>query len=81
MIDDTRSDEGSRPLLGTASAHLTNDIPRGPDDLVGQVREAMVGCSYTSAADLAVCEGDALVGLVTIEMLLGAEAGARRSVR
>lgn len=64
-------------MLGIASEHLTADIPRaGPDDLVGQVREAMVGCSYTSAADLAVCEGDALVGLVTIEVLLGAEASA-----
>jgi magnesium transporter len=35
----------------------------------------MVGRSFTSAADVAVCDSDQLVGLVSVEALLAADAG------
>jgi magnesium transporter len=64
----------------TAAAYLTNDVPIArPDDLVGAVRDAMIGRCFTSATDVAVCEGEELVGLVTIEVLLGADTDRRMS--
>jgi magnesium transporter len=75
---DAADDVDPRALLGTASEHLTTEIPRaGPDEHVGEVRDRIIGRTFTSAADLAVCAGDELVGLVTIEVLLAADAGAR----
>ena len=51
-------------------------IPRaGPEAPAGEVREGLVGRSFASAVDLAVCDGDRLVGLVPIERLLAAPAG------
>jgi magnesium transporter len=45
-----------------------------PDATAGEVRHAMTGRRYQSAADIAVCEHEQLVGLVTIERLLAATA-------
>ena len=50
-------------------------IPRAnPEALAGEVRKGLVGRSFASAVDLAVCDGDRLVGLVPIERLLAAAA-------
>lgn len=71
------SDDTETPLE-TAAAHLTTDIPRARrDDQAGQVRRQMLGRRYTSVTDVAVCEGDELVGLVTIESLVAAEDNQR----
>jgi magnesium transporter len=62
--------------LETASEHLTDDVPRaGPESRVGEVRAALVGQRFESVADVAVCEGERLVGLVSIEQLLAADDG------
>lgn len=56
------------------AAHLVRRVPRAaPDETAGGVRSRLVGTSYDSAADVAVCDGDRLVGLLTIECLLAAE--------
>ena len=48
-------------------------IPRAhPEAPAGEVRKGLVGRSFASAVDLAVCDGDRLVGLVPIERLLAA---------
>lgn len=63
--------------LQIASERATMRIPVGaPTDLVGRTREALAGHRFDSAADVAVCDGDRLLGLVTIEVLLGAPADA-----
>jgi magnesium transporter len=64
---------GSRPLFGTAAAHATLEIPIGAaSDLAGDVRRGLVGGTFDSVADVAVCDGTTLLGLVTIERLLAA---------
>ena len=51
-------------------------IPRArPEAPAGAVRKGLVGRSFASVVDLAVCDGDRLVGLVPIERLLAAAAG------
>lgn len=65
------------PTLETAGEFATRAVPvAGPDDRVGDVRRSLVGVVYESAVDVAVCDGDRLLGLVTIERLLAADAGA-----
>ena len=60
-------------LFGTAERHVATDVPRaGASDRAGDVRAALAGRQFESAVDLAVCDGDRLMGLVTIEALLGA---------
>jgi magnesium transporter len=50
-------------------------VPRAhPEGRAGEIREALLGRTFASAADLAVCDGDRLVGLVPIERLLAAPA-------
>ena len=50
-------------------------IPRAdPASRAGEVRDGLVGRSYASAVDIAVCEGEHLLGLVPIERLLAARA-------
>jgi magnesium transporter len=62
--------------LDLASAHATRDVPVcGADDTVEYVREQLIGRLYESAADIAVCDGGRLLGLVTIERLLAAPGG------
>jgi magnesium transporter len=50
-------------------------VPRaGPTSRAGDVRDGLAGRSYESAVDIAVCDGEHLVGLVSIERLLAARA-------
>lgn len=63
--------------FGTAEQHVTIEVPRAAmADRAGEVRAALAGRRFESAVDVAVCDGDRLVGLVTIETLLGASADA-----
>lgn len=67
-----------RPGLDTVAEHLATNVPRAaPHERAGAVRARLVGASFESAADVAVCEEDRLIGLVTIEALLAAEEGAQ----
>jgi magnesium transporter len=60
--------------LGVASAYATRDVPvAAPEDAAGDVRRGLEGREFASAADVAVCRGERLVGLVTIERLLAAD--------
>ncbi|MGW1347354.1 magnesium transporter [Kribbella sp. NPDC002412] len=60
-------------LLETAAEHASIAVPLGaPDDTVGAVLHAMAGRQFDSAAVVAVCAGDRLAGVVTIERLLAA---------
>jgi magnesium transporter len=61
--------------LEVAGAHATANIPIAhPDDTAGTVRDGLIGESYDTIADIAVCVGGRLVGVVGIERLLGAAA-------
>ena len=63
-------------LLGAAAALASRRVPTArADETVGAVRAALAGGSYASAVDVAVLDGDRLVGLVPIERLLAASAG------
>ena len=56
----------------TAAAHEAG-VPRAhPSTPAGAVREDLVGCSLSGADDLAVCDGDRLVGVVSFGRLLAA---------
>ncbi|HSI80993.1 MAG TPA: magnesium transporter [Solirubrobacterales bacterium] len=58
-----------------AAAHATIRIPTAaPGDRAGDVRTALAGCRFESAAAVAVLEGDVLIGLVALEGLLAAPA-------
>jgi magnesium transporter len=64
-------------LLETAAQHATANVPRAsPDQTIGTVLAGLAGNAYDSAAVVAVCERDGLVGLVTIERLLAADPTA-----
>jgi len=59
----------------TATAPVAS-VPRAdPRTPAGDVREALVGCSFPGTVDLAVCDGDRFIGLVPFERLLAANAG------
>lgn len=63
--------------LGIAAAHATLRVPvADPGDTVDQVLQSMRGRRFDSAAVVAVCRSGRLVGLVTVERLLGASGGA-----
>ena len=56
-----------------ASAHVVTNVPVAqPSDRAGDVRQALVGRTFDTAVDVAVCEGGRLRGLLTIERLLAA---------
>ena len=58
----------------TAADHVATDVPVfEPGVSVGEVRSSLMGRRFASARDVAVCVDDTLVGLVTIETLLGAD--------
>jgi magnesium transporter len=62
-------------LLETAAQHLTANVPRAePGTAAGDVLRSLVGRAFDSADDVAVCEGERLVGIVTIERLLATPA-------
>jgi magnesium transporter len=69
--------DSAEELLRTAERFTTNRVPvtsltEPVSDLLGRLR----GSSYDTAAVAAVCEGNMLVGLVTIERLLAAPSAA-----
>ena len=47
-----------------------------PDALAGGVRRGLIGTSYDTVSDVAVCDGSKLVGLIAIDRLLAAEDGS-----
>jgi len=69
--------ESPPPTLGTISEYATGNVPIGaPSDTVGGTRDRITGHRFDSAVDVAVCDGDRLVGVVSIEVLLAADAAA-----
>ncbi len=61
--------------LETASEHASTAVPiAAPDDRAGDVRRSLEGRRFESASHVAVCEGERLAGLLTIEALLAAPA-------
>jgi len=70
---DTDIDLLDDEILGSAAAHASGNVPvAAPTDSVGSVLTAMRGREFDSAALVAVCVGDRLIGVVTIEHLLAA---------
>jgi magnesium transporter len=71
----TNYDVDSLPnRLETAARHVTTRVPvAAPDEPAGAVRERLTGQVWDSLADVAVCEHDRLVGLLTIETLMAAD--------
>jgi magnesium transporter len=66
----------TRLELETAQEHLCRDVPvLSPGAKVEVARAALLGRRFEFIGDLAVCEGDRLVGLVTIEVLLASPDG------
>lgn len=74
--DDVAAGDGIR--ADAIAAHLVRRVPRAdPGETAGSVRSRLIGASFDSAVDVAVCDGGRLVGLLTIERLLGAAAEER----
>jgi len=66
----------SGPLFGTAADYLTRDVPVCSSSTTARdLRRSLVGRRFTTVDDIAVLEGDVLVGLVRIEDLLAAPDG------
>lgn len=62
-------------MLGTAAEHATMRVPiASPADRVGDVVAGLRGQRFDSADVVAVCLGNSLVGLLTIERLFAARA-------
>jgi magnesium transporter len=60
----------------TASAYVCRDVPRAaPATTAGDARAELTAHRYESVADIAVCHGDRLVGLVPVELVLAAPEG------
>jgi magnesium transporter len=78
MSDVTRlSVRQARDRLGTAAAHATTRVPvAAPDRPVDDVLRELRGQPFDSVATVAVCVGDRLVGLATIERVLAAAGDA-----
>jgi magnesium transporter len=69
-------------MTDTVAGYATSIVPRaGAKSRAGDVRGELVGHSFDSALDLAVCDGDGgrLLGLVPIERLLAANEDAELS--
>jgi magnesium transporter len=66
----------SLQFLATAGERAMRSVPvaRG-DELAGELRSRLAGQRYDSAEDVAVLDGETLVGLVPIERLLAARDG------
>ena len=68
---------GADPIAELAE-HVTTRVPTaGPDATAGEVRAAMAGRAYDSADELVVLDGGRLAGIVGVERLFAAAAGAR----
>lgn len=58
-----------------AAEHATANVPVAhPADSIGEVRDAIAGRSFEYAGDVVVLEGHHLVGVVSVESLLAADA-------
>jgi len=61
--------------VGTAGSHAASAVPvAAPSQTAAEVRDALVGRRFDSVAVIAVCDAGRLVGLLTIERLLAADA-------
>ena len=68
----------AEPLLGVAAEHATRRVPLATAvQSAADVRGALVGASFESAVDVAVLDGEALAGIVSMESLLAASPEAR----
>ena len=66
------------PKLEQAGSHATTNVPTfRPEVAAREARATMVGRRYDSAVAIAVCEGEHLLGLVTVEQLFAAPESAR----
>jgi magnesium transporter len=71
------TDDLDDDLVRTAQQHVTMRVPvTTTTEVVAELLRRMTGHHYDSAAVVAVCEGERLVGVVTIERLLGAPSDA-----
>jgi magnesium transporter len=69
---------GGKQLLEVAAEHATTRVPTAkPGQTAGEVRDAIIGSRFESAVDVAVLDGESLVGIVSIEALLAADRRAR----
>jgi magnesium transporter len=60
----------------TAAELAVSSVPRAhPGSRAGDVREALAAASFETAVDVAVCDGEQLVGLAPIERVLAADPG------
>lgn len=76
--DATRDLDQLPDRMRTAAAHVATNVPvASPDDGAGALRRSLEGVRYVSLADVAVCEGARLVGLVRMEDLMAAPAATR----
>jgi magnesium transporter len=58
----------------TAAELAVSSVPRAhPGSRAGDVREALAAASFETAIDVAVCDGERLVGLAPIEQVLAAD--------
>jgi magnesium transporter len=72
-----RDVEPPQEILRTAAEHASTAVPvAAPSDTATDVLNAMRGRVFDSAAVVAVCEGNRLTGLITIERLLAASPNA-----
>ena len=68
----------SVPVLRVAAEHATDRVPVArPDELVGAVRSALTGRGFDCADDVAVLDGELLVGVLPLERLLVADEDVR----
>jgi magnesium transporter len=73
LPDDTLAVEEAL-LPGSIEQYLAVRVPMcGPSDRAADVRLGLHGNAYDSVADVAVCDGRRLLGLVSAERLLGAD--------
>jgi hypothetical protein len=69
----------SPQFLGYAGGHATSSVPVAHgDELAGELRSRLVGQEFQTVEDVAVLDGDKLVGLLPVERLL--EAGPNERV-
>jgi len=63
---------------GTATDHATTNIPTaGPDQPISDVHWALMGREFDYTDNLAVLDGESLIGIVPLERLFASEASAR----
>jgi magnesium transporter len=75
-----RLDESGPTALDTAAEHLVTNVPRATlSSTAGAARDALIGPSFDSVADVVVLDGERLAGLVPVERLLSAHADAPMS--